>query len=74
MDFGRSVFGADVRRDGKADLFGDRRMVQAVDCFVGKPAAGSDAGKLEDIRLGTDDPPDRPRMSETLIRTADQIA
>ena len=70
MDFGRSLFGADVRRDGKVDLFGDRRLVQAVDCFSGESAAGSDARKLEDIELGTDDPPGRPRMSETLIRTS----
>jgi hypothetical protein len=48
-------------------------LVQAVDCFAGEPITGSDAEKLEDIRLGTDDPPGRPRMSETLSRTADQI-
>ena len=47
VGFGRSVFGFDVRRNGEADLFGDRRLVQAVDCFVGEPFAGSNAGKLE---------------------------
>ena len=62
-----SVSGFDVRRNGEADLFGDRRVVQAVDCFAGEPAASPNAGKLEeDIGLG-------PRMSETFIRTADQI-
>ena len=64
------LYRANVRRNGEADLFGDRRLVQAVDCFVSEPAAGSNAGKLEDIELGTDDPPGRPRMSETLIRTS----
>jgi len=47
VGFGRSVFGFDVRRNGEADLFGDRRLVKAVDCFVGEPFAGSNAGKLE---------------------------
>ena len=42
-----SVSGFDVRRNGEADLFGDRRLVQAVDCFVGEPAASPNAGKLE---------------------------
>ena len=53
MGFGRSVFGFDVRRNGEADLFGDRRLVQAVDCFVGEPAAGSDARMLETLQVGS---------------------
>ena len=58
------LYWVNVRRDGKADLFGDRRMVETTDCFVGEPVATQNAGKLEeDIGLGTDDPPGRPRMS-----------
>jgi hypothetical protein len=53
VGFGRSVFGFDVRRNGEADLFGDRRLVQAVDCFVGEPFAGSNAGKLEASQVGS---------------------
>ena len=53
VGFGRSVFGFDVRRNGEADLFGDRRLVQAVDCFVGEPAANSNAGKLEVSQVGS---------------------
>ena len=49
VDFGRGVFGSNVRRNGEDDLSGDRRLVQAVDRFVGEPAAGSDAGKLETL-------------------------
>ena len=63
------LYRANVRRNGKADLFGDRRLVQAVDRFVGEPSADPDAEKLGEIRLGTDDPPGRSRMSETLFRT-----
>ena len=36
-----------VRRDGEADLFGDRRMVETTHCFVGEPVATPNAGKLE---------------------------
>ena len=42
---------AHVRRAGQANLFGDRRLVEAVDCFVGESAAGSDADQLEKILL-----------------------
>lgn len=40
-----------VRRNGEADLFGDRCVAQAFDCFVGEPVATPNAGKLENIRL-----------------------
>jgi hypothetical protein len=45
------LYRANVRRDGKADLFGDRRLVEATDCFVGEPVAAPNAEKLENIRL-----------------------
>ena len=51
VGFGLSVFGSDVRRNGEADLSGDRRLVQAVDCFVSEPITGSDAVQLEKILL-----------------------
>ncbi len=51
VGFGRSVFGSDVRRDGKTDLSGNRCLVQATDCFVSEPITGSDADQLEKILL-----------------------
>ena len=45
------LYRVDVRRDGKADLFGDRRLVKTTDCFVGKPAATPNADQMEDIGL-----------------------
>ena len=45
------LYRANVRRNGEADLFGDRRLVQAVDCFVSEPITGSDADQLEKILL-----------------------
>lgn len=58
-----------LRWDGEANLLGDGRLVQTDDCFVGKSSALTNAGKLEGVRFGTDEPPGRPRMSETIIRT-----
>ena len=59
----------DVRRDGEADLPGNGRLAQTADCAVGESSTVSNARKVEGVRFGTDDPPGRPRMSETVIRT-----
>ncbi len=45
------LYRVNVRRDGKADLFGDRRMVETADCFVGEPITASDADQLAKILL-----------------------
>ena len=45
------LFWSDVRRDGEANLFGDRRMVQATDCYVSEPVAHPNADQLAKILL-----------------------
>ena len=45
------LYRADVRWDGKTDLFGNGCLVQATDCFVSEPITGSDADQLEKILL-----------------------
>ena len=48
---GDCLYWTNVRRNGQADLSSDRRVAQAVDCFVGESAAPPNAEKLEDVRL-----------------------
>ena len=45
------LYRANVRRDGKANLFGDRRMVETTDCFVSEPVAHPNADQLAKILL-----------------------
>ena len=45
------LYRVNVRRNGEANLFGDRRMVETTDCFVSEPVAHPNADQLEDIRL-----------------------
>ena len=45
------LYRVNVRRNGEANLFGDRRMVETTDCFVGEPITVSYADQLAKILL-----------------------